>query len=161
MRKILGDDWVLEHHSNLDPEKQTWQAKLLAENWDRPVVLTTMVQFLDAWFGGGTRGARHIHPMTRSVLIFDEIQTLPVRCVHLFCNVLNWLTRFGKSSAILCTATQPLLGEAGLNRFPEAERAKIKAQGLLKLAENAEIMGSNQELHTLAEELSRVEICYQ
>ena len=84
VREILGDKWVLEHHSNLDPEQQTWQNKLLSENWDKPIVFTTMVQFLDAWFGGGTRGARHIHPMTHSVLIFDEIQTLPVKCVHCF-----------------------------------------------------------------------------
>ena len=73
LRKILGEDWVLEHHSNLEPEKQNWQDKLLSENWDKPIVFTTMVQFLDAWFGGGTRGARHIHPMTNAVLIFDEI----------------------------------------------------------------------------------------
>ena len=73
VREILGEDWVLEHHSNLEPEKQSWQDKLLSENWDKPIVFTTMVQFLDAWFGGGTRGARHIHPMTNSVLIFDEI----------------------------------------------------------------------------------------
>lgn len=78
------EKWVLEHHSNLEPEKQSWQDKLLSENWDKPIVFTTMVQFLDAWFGGGTRGARHIHPMTNAVLIFDEIQTLPVKCVHLF-----------------------------------------------------------------------------
>ena len=77
----------------------------MSENWDKTIVFTTMVQFLDAWFGGGTRGARHIHPMTNAVLIFDEIQTLPVKCVHLFCNVLNWLTIFGKSTAVLCTAT--------------------------------------------------------
>ena len=106
VREILGEDWVLEHHSNLEPEKQSWQDKLLSENWDKPIVFTTMVQFLDAWFGGGTRGARHIHPMTNAVLIFDEIQTLPVKCVHLFCNVLNWLTTFGKSTAVLCTANQ-------------------------------------------------------
>lgn len=142
--------WVLEHHSNLDPEKQNWQDKLLAENWDKPIVFTTMVQFLDAWFGGGTRGARHIHPMTKSVLIFDEIQTLPVKCVHLFCNTLNWLTQFGKSSAILCTATQPLLDKLPKSKFGE-----------LKLAENAEIMGKNDKLSELFDNLSRVEIHYQ
>ncbi|WP_373779149.1 CRISPR-associated helicase Cas3' [Glaesserella sp.] len=161
VRKILGEDWVLEHHSNLDPEKQNWQDKLLAENWDKPIVFTTMVQFLDAWFGGGTRGARHIHPMTRSVLIFDEIQTLPVKCVHLFCNTLNWLTQFGKSSAILCTATQPLLNESGLEKFPKEEREKVQNRGLLKLAENAEIMGKNDQLNKLFADLSRVEIHYQ
>ncbi|OSI17310.1 CRISPR-associated helicase/endonuclease Cas3 [Neisseria dumasiana] len=150
VREILGDEWVLEHHSNLDPEQQTWQNKLLSENWDKPIVFTTMVQFLDAWFGGGTRGARHIHPMTRSVLIFDEIQTLPIKCVHLFCNVLNWLTLYGKSSAVLCTATQPLL-----NKLPKSEF------GELRLAKNAEIMGENQDLNKLFDDLSRVEISYQ
>ena len=150
VRKILGENWVLEHHSNLEPEKQNWQDKLLAENWDKPIVFTTMVQFLDAWFGGGTRGARHIHPQTKSVLIFDEIQTLPVKCVHLFCNTLNWLTQFGKSSAILCTATQPLL-----DKLPKSEF------GELKLAENAEMMGNSDELNGLFEDLSRVEIRYQ
>ena len=158
VREILGEDWVLEHHSNLEPEKQSWQDKLLSENWDKPIVFTTMVQFLDAWFGGGTRGARHIHPMTNAVLIFDEIQTLPVKCVHLFCNVLNWLTAFGKSTTVLCTATQPLLGESDLRNFPEGKRESIATHGLLRLPENAEIMGKHQDLDKLFADLSRVEI---
>lgn len=152
------EKWVLEHHSNLEPEKQSWQDKLLSENWDKPIVFTTMVQFLDAWFGGGTRGARHIHPMTNAVLIFDEIQTLPVKCVHLFCNVLNWLTTFGKSTAILCTATQPLLGESGLQNFPKDKRESIAARGLLRLPAHAEIMGTDEQREELYKKLSRVEI---
>ena len=158
VREILGEDWVLEHHSNLEPEKQNWQDKLLSENWDKPIVFTTMVQFLDAWFGGGTRGARHIHPMTNAVLIFDEIQTLPVKCVHLFCNVLNWLTTFGKSTAVLCTATQPLLDESGLQNFPEGKRESIAARGLLKQPAHAEIMGTDEQREELYKKLSRVEI---
>ena len=158
VREILGKDWVLEHHSNLEPEKQSWQDKLLSENWDKPIVFTTMVQFLDAWFGGGTRGVRHIHPMTNAVLIFDEIQTLPVKCVHLFCNVLNWLTTFGKSTAVLCTATQPLLGESSLQNFPEGKRESIAARGLLKQPAHAEIMGTNEQREELYKKLSRVEI---
>ena len=158
VREIFGEDWVLEHHSSLESEKQSWQDKLLSENWDKPIVFTTMVQFLDAWFGGGTRGARHIHPMTNAVLIFDEIQTLPVKCVHLFCNVLNWLTTFGKSTAVLCTATQPLLGESGLQHFPKDKRESIAARGLLKQPAHAEIMGKHQDLDKLFADLSRVEI---
>lgn len=100
---------VLEHHSNILPEKETWQNKLLAENWDAPVVFTTMVQFLDSLFASGTRSARRMHNLARSVLIFDEIQTLPVKCLHLFCNALNFLVENCSSSAILCTATQPRL----------------------------------------------------
>ncbi len=101
--------WVLEHHSNLEPDQQTWQSKLVSENWDAPIVLTTMFQLLEAFFGGGTRSVRRLHHLAKSVLIFDEIQTLPVNCVHIFCNAINFLTNHCRSTVVLCTATQPLL----------------------------------------------------
>ncbi len=147
VRKILGDDCVLEHHSNLEPEQETWKSKLLCENWDSPIIFTTMVQFLESNFGNGTRGARHIHAMTKSVLIFDEVQTLPIRCVYLFCNLLNWLTLFGKSTAVLCTATQP-----ALDRLPKSEN------GQLRFSEQAELMGDPKALGALFDQLSRVVI---
>jgi CRISPR-associated endonuclease/helicase Cas3 len=100
---------VLEHHSNLTPVKQTWRSKVLSENWDAPVVFTTAVQLLESLFGSGTRAVRRMHQMANAVLIFDEIQTLPVRCVHLFNNGLNFLVEQCGSSMVLCTATQPLL----------------------------------------------------
>ncbi|MBU0729841.1 MAG: CRISPR-associated helicase Cas3' [Proteobacteria bacterium] len=110
--EVEGDHfpWVLEHHSNLEPERQTWRDKLIAENWDAPIVFTTMVQFLDVLFSGGTRGARRMHQLANSILIFDEIQTLPINCVHLFCNAVNFLAspQVG-TTVVLCTATQPLL----------------------------------------------------
>lgn len=109
--EVEGDQfpWVLEHHSNLEPERQTWRDKLIAENWDAPIVFTTMVQFLDTLFSGGTRGARRMHQLAKSVLIFDEVQTLPIKCVHLYCNAINFLVSHAGTTALLCTATQPLL----------------------------------------------------
>lgn len=114
IRAVIEQDddafpWVLEHHSNLEPEIQTWHGKLAAENWDAPIILTTMVQFLETLFGGGTRGVRRLHQLASSVIVFDEIQTLPIRCTHLFCNALNFLGTQAKTTAVLCTATQPLL----------------------------------------------------
>lgn len=100
---------VLEHHSNLTPEDQTWRSKILSENWDAPVVFTTMVQLLETLFGAGTRGARRMHQLANAVLVFDEIQSLPVRCVHLFNNAMNFLADHCRSTVVLCTATQPLL----------------------------------------------------
>lgn len=122
--------WVLEHHSNLEPELQTWQYKLVSENWDTPIVFTTMVQFLETLFGGGTRGPRRMHQLTNAVLVFDEVQTLPIKCVHLFCNAINFLTAHAKTTALLCTATQPLLNKlkdpsrGQLNLLPENELVK-------------------------------------
>lgn len=101
---------VLEHHSNLTPELESDpRHRLLAENWDAPVVFTTMVQFLEALFGAGTRSVRRMHQLANAVIIFDEIQTLPVRCVHLFNVALEFLVRGCGATALLCTATQPLL----------------------------------------------------
>ena len=114
IREVIEDPadefpWVLEQHSNLEPEQQNWHSKLVSENWDAPIVMTTMVQFLEVLFSGGTRGARKMHQLANTVLIFDEIQTLPINCTHLFCNALNFLTNYCKTTALLCTATQPLL----------------------------------------------------
>lgn len=120
--------WVLEQHCNLEPETQTWHSKLAAENWDAPIILTTMVQFLEALFGGGTRGVRRLHQLAGSVLIFDEIQTLPVRCTHLFCNALNFLTSQARTTTVLCTATQPLLNKL---QIPEKGQLSIPPQNEL------------------------------
>lgn len=118
IRKILEDKdeqgryldkVVLEHHSNLTPEEETRRQNLLSENWDAPVVFTTQVQFLEALFSSGTRGVRRLHQLANAVIIFDEVQTIPVRCVHLFNLAVRFLVRSCGSTVVLCTATQPLL----------------------------------------------------
>ncbi len=118
IRKVLEDKdengqyldrVVLEHHSNLLPDKESARQKVLSENWDAPVVLTTNVQVLEALFGSGTRGARRMHQLANAVIIFDEVQALSVKCVHLFNMAVNFLVNNCGSSVILCTATQPLL----------------------------------------------------
>jgi CRISPR-associated endonuclease/helicase Cas3 len=151
IRKILNDEvdskWVLEHHSNLEPEQQTWHSKLACENWDKPIVLTTMVQFLEVLFGAGTRGVRRLHQLTNSVLIFDEIQSLPIRCFHLFCNSINFLTAYAKSTVVLCTATQPSL-----------DALQDKKKGCLNIPAKNELMGESNELDQLFDDLSRVEV---
>lgn len=149
IRDIIEDEsddfpWVLEHHSNIESERQTWRSKVISDNWDSPIVLTTMVQFLETLFGGGTRGARRLHQLATSVLIFDEIQTLPINCTHIFCNALNFLVEHTKTTAVLCTATQPLLNEL---RAPD--------KGQLFIPQENEIV---KNVTHLFNELKRVEI---
>ncbi|HOM40547.1 MAG TPA: CRISPR-associated helicase Cas3' [Bacteroidales bacterium] len=107
---------VLEHHSNLLPERQNWKTKILTENWDAPVVFTTSVQFLETIFGAGTRSARRLHQLAKAVIIFDEIQTLPIKTVHLFNNTINFLINYCNTTVLLCTATQPLLNKTDENK---------------------------------------------
>lgn len=136
---------VLEHHSNLTPDEETSQQKILAENWDAPIVFTTSVQFLETLFGHGTRGIRRLHQLANAVIIFDEVQTLPIRCVHLFNNAINFLVRECDSTAVMCTATQPLLGDVDPRR------------GALHLSPDAELMPDVQRLFM---DLKRVDILY-
>jgi len=84
IRKIVGDDIVLEHHSNLSEEKDNWRNRVLSENWDAAIVFTTSVQFLNSLFAAGTKTARRMHQLSNAILIFDEIQSLPIKTVHLF-----------------------------------------------------------------------------
>ncbi len=100
---------VLEHHTNLTPEKETCQSRLMAENWDAMVIFTTTVQFLETLFASSTRGVRKMHNLANAVIIFDEIQTLPIKTVHLFNNAINFLVKQCGSTVVFCTATQPLL----------------------------------------------------
>ncbi|MBN1126952.1 MAG: CRISPR-associated helicase Cas3' [Sedimentisphaerales bacterium] len=115
MHDVFADDsgeLILEHHSNIElPENDDdeVQYRLLTSRWDSPIVLTTMVQFLETVYSNRASKLRKFHNMSESVLIFDEIQALPIKCVHLFNEVANFLHTFGKSTILLCTATQPHL----------------------------------------------------
>jgi CRISPR-associated endonuclease/helicase Cas3 len=152
VRSILerNDDtapWVLEHHSSLEPEVQTWRSKLTTENWDCPIVFTTMVQFLETNFSGGTRGVRRLHQLANSVLIFDEIQTLPISCTHLFCNAINFLSTYAKTTSVLCTATQPLLDQ----QIPIEK-------GRLSIPNTNHLIGDASSTQALFDQFSRVDI---
>jgi CRISPR-associated endonuclease/helicase Cas3 len=125
---------VLEHHSNLTEEKESWRGSVLAENWDAPVVFTTAVQVLEALFGGGTRSVRRLHALANAVIVFDEVQTLPVRSIHLFNNSVNFLVEQCGASVVLCTATQPLLHQVDARK------------GAMRLKPDAELMPNGPQL---------------
>ena len=100
---------VLEHHSNLDPDKETTKSKLASENWDAPIVVTTNVQLLESLFAAKTSRCRKIHNIANSVIILDEAQMLPPEYLKPILGVLESLTTDFGCSVVLCTATQPTL----------------------------------------------------
>lgn len=108
---------ILEFHSNVSEnlkQKNTEDTSLLdlgEDSWDSPIIVTTMVQFLDTIFAAGTKNRRRFHNLCNSVIIFDEIQKLPIKCFYMFNKACNFLQQFGKSDLLLCTATQPALDE--------------------------------------------------
>jgi len=140
-------EWVLEHHSNLDPKDKSWKSKLVSENWDSPIVLTTSVQVLEALFAGGTKSVRRFHPLAKSVLIFDEIQALPIKCVRMFCHSMNFLAEYCNSTVLLCSATQPTL-----NRLSSPEK------GVIRFKHNAEHAEIVPKFESYYRKLKRVEL---
>ncbi len=122
---------VLEHHSNFVPEDDTrYRHNLLAENWDAPIVFTTQVQFLEALFGYGTRDARRMHQLANSVIIFDEVQNVPLKITHMFNAALRFLTHDCGATVVLCTATQP-----PLDKLPNEYR-KLTIEPEYKIIQN-------------------------
>ncbi|WP_429948693.1 CRISPR-associated helicase Cas3' [Enterococcus sp. AZ101] len=131
VREILKDEInILEHHSNVftdqeetkerqteesEAEKEALEQKqaLMKDNWESPVIFTTMVQFLNTIYSRGTRNPRRFHNLTNAVIIFDEAQGVPTNCTHLFNESLNFLKNYGTTTSVLCTATQPSLENVG------------------------------------------------
>lgn len=94
-RTIFGVDQILEHHSAVevsapkhpvdkDAEEpaQTLEIERVMENWDVPIVVTTAVQFIETLFAASPAKARKLHNVARSVVIFDEVQTLPIHLLE-------------------------------------------------------------------------------
>jgi CRISPR-associated endonuclease/helicase Cas3 len=114
----LGRAAVIEHHSNLDPARESFRNRLASENWDAPVVVTTSVQFFESLFARRGTAVRKLHNVARSVVVFDEVQALPHHLRAPIFDGLNQLVEFYGVSALFCTATQPALDLDRAGRDP-------------------------------------------
>jgi CRISPR-associated endonuclease/helicase Cas3 len=115
-RGIFGQNAVLEHHSAVKPDEgneedarsHQAQARLATQNWDAPLIVTTTVQLFESLFANRTR-CRKLHNVVKSVIVLDEVQTLPISLLGPILSVLKELCRQYQVSVVLCTATQPAL----------------------------------------------------
>lgn len=122
-RKIFGDENVIEHHSNLDPDKEDSRSRLATENWDAPIIVTTNVQFFESLFAARTSRCRKLHNIVNSVVVLDEAQMLPPEFLAPILHVMQDLRLNYKVSFVLSTATQPAFSSrpkfAGLKNVSE------------------------------------------
>ncbi|MFV9510193.1 CRISPR-associated helicase Cas3' [Tepidibacillus sp. LV47] len=122
-REIFGDEAVLEHHSQVDVENDEEQnehvirKRLATENWDAPLIVTTTVQLFDSLFSNRPGKVRKLHNLSRSVILLDEVQTLPPELLRPTLDALAMLVKHCRSTVVLSTATQPVFEES---RFLEA-----------------------------------------
>lgn len=113
IRKAIGKaDVVLEHHCNVVcKEGEEDQYRKLTETWDSPIIVTTAVQILNTLFSAQKSCIRRMHTLCNSIIIFDEVQAIPVKCMELFNLAVNFLTQFCGTTVVLCSATQPTLAQ--------------------------------------------------
>ena len=113
LKKIFGEESVLEHHSNFDPQsvKKEFRhkAKLATENWDYPIVVTTNVQLFESMFSNKPSDCRKLHNIANSVIILDEVQTLPTDYLQPIVDALKSYQRMFGISVLFTTASQPVL----------------------------------------------------
>lgn len=122
-RDILGEQNILENHCNVEyeSEEELRSYQLAAENWDKPVVVTTNVQFFESLFGNKSSKCRKLHNIANSVIIFDEAQMLPNDYLKPCIAMIEELLKNYRSSIVLCTATQPALQDLFQNEWQAAE----------------------------------------
>lgn len=111
LRGIVGEKNILENHSGFDFEDSK-QGKLLqyaSENWDIPIVVTTNAQFFESFFSNKPAKSRKLHNIADSVIIFDEVQQLPVKYLKPCIKCIESLAANFGARIVLSTATQPTL----------------------------------------------------
>jgi len=124
-RSAVGDENVVEHHSNIDPDKKTHSKKdfgeepdeelsdelkkfqLATENWDAPVIVTTAVRFFETLFAVRTSACRRLHNICNSVVILDEAQLVPIKHLTPILDSIRLLSKRYRTTFVISTATQP------------------------------------------------------
>ena len=112
IRQYINDDsMILEHHSNVvQTENKTDELdekELWSQSWDAPVIITTMVQLLNTLFDGRTSSIRRFQSLCSSIIIIDEVQTVPSKLITMFNMAIRFLSEYCGATVVLCSATQP------------------------------------------------------
>lgn len=132
LRDIFGPENVVEHHSYADFDKMPYDRnhimKLATENWDAPIIVTTNVQLFESLYSNKTSRCRKLHNIAKSVLILDEVQTLPATNLQPIIDILGSLSKYMGTSILFTTATQPAFTGtigSGLAKFEGLESKEI------------------------------------
>lgn len=163
IKEIIGEEGVLEHHSNVDifddkdsndknSNKKDSNDKDIDENedieyirksfmvdtWEDPVVLTTMVQFFNTLFKGKSASLRRFSSLINSVIVIDEVQSLPIEVMYFFNLTMNFLRDVMNCTIVLCTATQPIYDH-------ESIQHKLQYGSSVEGSKNADLVELSKE----------------
>ncbi len=169
LKRIFGEEWVLEHHSNFNEDDEdnkniadesiqdeSHSRRLATENWDYPIIVTTSVQFFESLFGNKPSRCRKVHNIAQSVVIFDEVQTLPKELVLPTLSMLKNVQKVMGSSFLFCTATQPAFEKSeGFNGIENIQSLVENPKEIFDATRRVKYLAVNDYQPVSIEELAR------
>ena len=168
LKRIFGEEWVLEHHSNFNEDEEDnneiadesiqdelHTRRLATENWDYPIIVTTSVQFFESLFANKPSRCRKVHNIAQSVVIFDEVQTLPKELVLPTLSMLKNVQKVMGSSFLFCTATQPAFEKSeGFNGIENIQSLVENPKEVFEATRRVEYLAVDDYKPVSIEELS-------
>lgn len=131
---LKSDANILEHHSKVI-NNDTLEIKLVEDTWEADIIITTVVGFLNTVYGKGTRNLRRFHSIVNSVVIFDEVQSIPIKTLNLFLVACNWFIGVANTTIVFCTATQPVYSSINTDIFVQEPTHIIPESELFSIFE--------------------------
>lgn len=112
-REFLGGDEtsVLEYHSSITISPRNPKYYYASDSWGAPVIATSQVAYFNAIFGKGSKNIRHFHSLIQSVMICDEIQSVPIKLTAMHNLWVNFIHEATTTEFVLSTGTEPVFGE--------------------------------------------------
>lgn len=164
IKEVLGEEYVLEHHSNIikdfegkedeEDQKEYLIYEYLKESWECPVVLTTIVQLSNTMFKGKSSNIRRFAKLIDSVIIIDEVQSLPTKVIYNFNLMTNFLTHIMHCNILHCTATQPNFDNREALRYPCFYGDSSNNSSIIHSIENPEVFDRVDYYNLLGEDLN-------
>lgn len=112
----LDSSLALEHHHlaelryiKEDDEIEDRHSKILIEGWNSEIIVTTFVQLFHTLFSNRKSTLRKFHKLSGSIIILDEVQSIPFKYWKLLNIFLKEMVSYFNSYVILVTATEPLI----------------------------------------------------
>lgn len=114
---LNGNSYLLKHNhlANMnyilddEEEYEISNSKILIEGWNSEVIITTFIQLFYSIIGNKNSFLRKFHNITNSIILLDEIQSIPHKYWGIINQVLTKLANEYNCWIVLMTATQPFI----------------------------------------------------
>jgi CRISPR-associated endonuclease/helicase Cas3 len=128
------EDMLLKHHhladifykTRDDEEFEGLKSLFLIEGWNSEIIVTTFVQFFHTIVSNKNRSLRKFHTIANSIVILDEVQSIPHKYWLLFKQVISGFAEYFNTYFIFVTATQPLIFDPEKREIIELVKNKDK-----------------------------------